>query len=91
MLLSNIFQTPKVWVTEKSPEDQYSFTDDTTHVFVPQKLQYSVGIQEFLTITLFTDTTKITNLGSKHHNLFLEWRTYIIVMFGKPNLNSYHT
>ena len=74
MLLSNIFQTPKVQMFSeyKSPEYglQIFITDDIIYVFVPQKLQCSMGIQEFLTnsqkylwiFQLFIDATKITNL-----------------------------
>ena len=63
-------------VNAKSPEHGLQISDDTTYVFVPQKLQCSMGIQEFLnnsqkylyTFQLFIDATKIiTNFGSKQH------------------------
>ena len=64
----------------QSMDYKYSSADDTSCVFVPQKLQCSMGIQEFLTnsqkylctFQLFIDATKTTNFGSKQRNLFLE-------------------
>ena len=61
----------------QSMDYKYSFTDDNTYVFVPPKLQCSMGIQEFLTnfqkylctFQLFIDAT---NFWSQQHNLFLE-------------------
>ena len=59
---------------------KYSFTDNTTCILSPQKLQCSRDLQECLTnsqkyfgtFQLFIHATKITNLWSKQHNLFLE-------------------
>ena len=47
----------------------------------PQKLQCSIGMQEFLTnsqkyfctFQLFFDAIKITNFWLQQHNFFLEW------------------
>ena len=55
----------------------------------PQKLQCSMGIQEFLTnspnylctFQLFIDATKITNFRSKQHNLFLECGNNLMFMY----------
>ena len=64
----------------QSMDYKYSFTDDSTYVTVPQKLQCPMGILEFITnshkylctFQLFIDATKITNFWSQQHNLFLE-------------------
>ena len=64
----------------QSMDYNYSFTDDNTYAIVPPEATVLWGIQEFLTnsqkylrtFQLFIDATKITNVWSQQHNLFLE-------------------
>ena len=73
---------------------KYSFTDDTTCVLRPQKLQCSRDLQECLTnsqkylgtFQLFIHATKITNLWSQQHNPFYSEVTKVL-LHGLQNRN----